>query len=43
MRGGNLGKGTMEQKRTRLPNYLALGAVVAVGWIALTLGAAFAA
>lgn len=32
----------MEHDRSNLPAYLALGAVVTVGWIALTLSAAFA-
>ena len=32
----------MEKKSSRLPNLIALGSVVAIGWIALTLGAAFA-
>lgn len=32
----------MEKKTARLPNLIALGAIIAVGWIALTLGSAFA-
>lgn len=32
----------MEKKNVNLNGVLAIGAIVAVGWLALTLGAAFA-
>lgn len=32
----------MEEKRSRIPGALAIGAIVAVAWIVLTLSSAFA-